>query len=124
LSQTSVPIKGKPVQFTPGPWEYDYGNTLGHVKSLGVRVNDPTTLRTPTVALYDVLPDDMMSAEEKRANARLIAAAPELYEALQLFVEFFDTMPKGQLGRITCDVGILNNAFLKSRVALAKAVEA
>ncbi len=59
--------------------------------------------------------------DEERANARLIASAPELLEALKLFVQFFDEMPKGQLGRIVCDIGILNNAFIQSSKAIAKA---
>lgn len=55
------------------------------------------------------------------ANARLIAAAPELYEALTVWMEFFDTMPKGQFGKICCDIGLMNEGFLKSRAALARA---
>lgn len=44
--------------------------------------------------------------------------AKELAEAVKLFQRFFDEMPKGQLGSIVCDWGILNDAFLQSGKAL------
>lgn len=44
--------------------------------------------------------------------------ADELAKAVKLFQRFFDEMPKGQLGGIVCDWGILNDAFLQSGRAL------
>ena len=55
------------------------------------------------------------------ADARLIAAAPEMLEALKSWLQFWDAMPKGQLGRIVCNIGFLNEAFLKTASAIAKA---
>lgn len=63
---------------TPGPWEADYGGTIGHIKS----VAEYDDGRTPTVARYDVNTPGLR-AEEKEANKCLIAAAPDLLEALQ-----------------------------------------
>lgn len=40
------------------------------------------------------------------------AAVEKYVEAAKLFDQFFDEMPKGQLGKIVCDIGILNDAFL------------
>jgi len=54
-------------------------------------------------------------------NARLISAAPELLDALKTWEAFFDTMPKGQWGKLVFDVGLLNDAFVKTRTALNKA---
>lgn len=48
-------------------------------------------------------------------NAKLMRAAPQLFQALSLFQAFFDNMRKGQLGRISCDIGILNDAFIETR---------
>jgi len=48
-------------------------------------------------------------------------AAPELLEAVKLWRQFFDDMPKGQFANISCDIGLMNDAFIKSRAAIAKA---
>ena len=58
---------------------------------------------------------------EKRANAQLISAAPELLEALELHIAFLDSLNKGWLGKTTGDVGLLNKAYIKGSEALAKA---
>ena len=64
-------------KFTSGPWVVDFGGTIGHVKS----VAENEYANTPTVARYDIgIPG--VSESEQYANAQLIAAAPELYEAL------------------------------------------
>lgn len=59
-------------QHTPGPWslEYDYSLVMKH----------------HIVTAGPIGPDEA-SQEEKKANARLIAAAPELLEALKAIVE-------------------------------------
>lgn len=62
----------KNTQHTPGPWSAVFGNGL-----LSVSVQAPTT----HVCLVSKLPT--LRCEEAEANARLIAAAPELLAALQ-----------------------------------------
>ena len=61
-------------KFTPGPWEtdapYDF---VTQVWGRGGKVQ---------VADLDI-PGDSLCSEEQEANAHLIAAAPELYEALE-----------------------------------------
>jgi translation elongation factor EF-Ts len=42
-------------------------------------------------------------------------------EALAAWQEFWDKMPKGQLGKLVFDVGLLNIAFIKTGKAMAKA---
>jgi hypothetical protein len=49
------------------------------------------------------------------------AAAPELLEALQMHLQFLDTLPKGWLANTTGDIGLLNNAYLLSSKAIKKA---
>lgn len=66
--------------FTPGPWVPDYNLTIGHIKSTSSLVN-----RTPTVCRYDVKTPSL-SEDEKKANSRLIAAAPEMYEMLEKLI--------------------------------------
>lgn len=52
--------------------------------------------------------------------AELLASSPDLLEVVQLWEDFWDKMPKGQLGKISCDIGILNEAFIKSRKVLER----
>jgi hypothetical protein len=68
-------------------------------------------------------PECYFPKKQTEANAALVAAAPELLEAVKLFQKFFDTMPKGQFGKISCDIGLMNDALLKSSAAIAKAEE-
>lgn len=56
----------------------------------------------------------------RKTNACLISAAPELLKATKLFQRFFDEMPKGQFGKMSCDIGLMNDAFLASAAAIAK----
>lgn len=82
---------------TPGPW-----TTYGHPA-------DGITIRARGCAVADVIPQ--RGADE--ANARLIAAAPDLLEALEDAARWIDTLPDDlRLGSIMPD---------KLRAALAKA---
>ena len=68
-------------KFTPAPWKKDYGGTVGHIKSIGIKQGGGYK-QTPTVCRYDVKTLSLPN-EEKEANANLIAASPKLYEALK-----------------------------------------
>ena len=70
---------------TPGPWVIDYEGTTGHIKAF---VRD----KTPTVCKYGTdYRGERHSAlaleHQDAANARLIAAAPELYDSLKELLE-------------------------------------
>lgn len=69
-------------QHTPGPWVVDYRQTIGHIKAM----IDPTRQKTPTVARYDMAAPTISQAEAN-ANARLIAAAPDLLAACRLMLD-------------------------------------
>ena len=86
--------------FTQGPWMHGYLGTHGYI----VRGADANA------QIANVMPKcDHITTEQGKANARLIAAAPELLKALQEAVAFHD----GE------DNGILTGW----RAAIAKAVQ-
>lgn len=71
------------MKHTPGPWtlEYDYSLVMPAKDGNHIVTGGP------------IGPDEA-SREEKRANARLIAAAPELLEAIELLSKIlFNTHP-------------------------------
>lgn len=39
----------------------------------------------------------------------------EAMDAVKMWLRFFDEMPKGQFGKIACDIGLMNESFIKSR---------
>lgn len=109
------------MKFTPGPWRVRTG-TFG----------DVVDANNAAVAIAQVRNDDAgnyvngSGQPVRQANARLIAAAPELYEALEVILEEPHGCP-------FCDSGILrtpnnpakshteNCGYYRARLALAKA---
>ena len=89
---------------TPGPWK-----TQMHISLDRMEIRDANGRRIAECAM--VFP---MSAKTHDANARLIAAAPELLEALQEIVTAADGEGWSQL-----DAG-----FTKARAAISKAIGA
>lgn len=72
---------------TPGPWEYD-GLTPAHNHPA---IMDPTgTIQLAHVLTGRNLEGKRVDEFEADANARLIAAAPELLAALRLFLGLMD----------------------------------
>ncbi len=53
----------------------------------------------------------------------LHAAAAELLDALKTWDEFWKTMPKGQMGKLTFNVGLFNDGFIKMSKALKAAAK-
>ena len=68
-------------KFTPGPWHANWTRLNG--KAIGFHVADEThgSIR-PICEFYDGT--EAMTTEEVEANARLIAAAPELLGVLEI----------------------------------------
>ena len=62
-------------EYTPGPWVFYDDSNDGKTKRIEIAARGKTVAR-----IYHSVP------EEDLPNARLIAAAPELFEALQLTV--------------------------------------
>jgi hypothetical protein len=65
---------------TPGPWSHDYRKTVRN--GMAHEVFDGTGELIATVAWYPVKLNDTTTTTNREANARLIAAAPDLLEAL------------------------------------------
>ncbi|MFN4037330.1 hypothetical protein [Comamonas aquatica] len=61
---------------TPGPWQYYYDPADHYVHK--IRVGAGLVCQMPGWAIHDAM------KVEQEANARLIAAAPDLLEALQI----------------------------------------
>jgi len=118
-----APASAKATTHTPGPWHVE-PKVSDHGASL---VICSEALEADILAVIPPLNDadepDFETAERgphDEANARLMAAAPEMEEALRKWEQFWDEMPKGQLGKIVCDIGLLNEAFLLTAKALKK----
>ena len=78
-------------KFTPGPWFIREGFSMGELEVFpdipGLR--DHPTISPSEIARVvecgdDYADDDSVTTSTTRANARLIAAAPDLYAALEL----------------------------------------
>lgn len=101
---------------TPGPWDYDRqladnGDKSTEMIGRGGHINE---------AVCIIPHDDITDAgyEEVKANARLIAAAPELLEALKLCkaeLRYYpgDTNKEGD--------ALIDNAYNAAEAAIAKA---
>ncbi len=103
------------VKHTPLPWLVDRNASYCAIRAKsGLSVGD-TCASDPSTKDFPL----------GTANAAFIVRACnshyELVEALSLWKEFWDDMPKGQLGKLTFDVGLLNDAFIAMSKALAKA---
>lgn len=91
-------------KFTPGPWGWDGERLVG----LKGPVLDYAAYEGMWFARYD--------ADEDTANAHLIAAAPDLYEALSLFLEVAEAFSE-EGSPLPSD----GPSFDRARTALAKA---
>ena len=97
-------------QHTPGPWRDDFEGEPDWGSQTIIQVGAGSTL------IADVcVTDDCISDDEHAANARLIAAAPELLEALQCLLAMPDY--DGAISTSTVRRGAKHAA----RAAIAKA---
>lgn len=101
-------------KFTPGPWGIE--ETRDHLW-IGVILSNGKP--DPIVTYVDHGPDFTTEADATgKANAHLIAAAPELYEALD---ELFDLLTSGHSSWDDAYDNLPDKQFKKIRAALAKA---
>ena len=108
-------------KWTPGPWEIindgDIFAPLGGDSGDGVRADSSDGWQIAEVDAYIAFVDGglvELGAEPRRANARLIAAAPELFEALDGLLSELDSTPE-------IDLSSWGVSTAKARAALAKA---
>lgn len=98
------------MKFTPGPWKVVHG---GDPRDFIVTESTGNTICDPNTAVYmdasEFEPDlRRITLEEALANAALISAAPELYEACQLALNAWERHD-------AIDWNILENALKKAR---------
>jgi hypothetical protein len=96
------------MNYTKGPWVVDYRGSVGHIKSVP-EGSKPGVTPTPTVCRYDSMAISM-SEDEKKDNANLISAAPDLYEALNLVLHWWRHGDEGDMPisiEVACDKAIL-----------------
>ena len=94
---------------TPGPWIYSKDERyFPRIEFPAARLDDQyLTVNEPTGEVMEIY----------EANARLIAAAPELLERLSWAIKFIDTYAAKQAGPATPELN-------KARAAIAKATGA
>ncbi|ELY2553483.1 hypothetical protein SMB57_003633 [Cronobacter sakazakii] len=94
--------------FTPGPWEWWTSNSF-------LRLSSQATGKDGGVIDSFAMSDGHTSLSVSMADMALIAAAPDLLEALQLSVK---AMQEGRLVSYPEWYGVIN----KARAAIAKAI--
>ena len=114
-------------QHTPGPWEaYPVQVTGTNALTYQIEAEDNqlgnSARRVATLIRGDFSPNGHLpyNASEEEANARLIAAAPELLEALESFVRWTERHNLNMADLIDgnrCECPVVINA----RAAIAKA---
>jgi hypothetical protein len=101
-------------KFTPGPWESEPNATS---TGYDIRGNKEASFFVGKVIIGSVWNDDPQVQSEVEANAHLMGAAPQLYEACQMVLE--DVVDKdGKIKRSPTDTTIN-----KLKEALATAEE-
>jgi hypothetical protein len=99
---------------TPGPWSYDPASFWKRPGLRGFKVYGPDS---KSIAAYSSAGN--RNAEEQEANARLIAAAPDLLAALR---ELIETAERFADLRGSTDQKALWADLEAARIAIAKAV--
>lgn len=111
-------------EHTPGPWTIAGDcDRLSVVQENSDNANACDGVRR--VALVTCGDFEFPDYDEHSANARLIAAAPELLEALELITAHYDDLSKsnpGFMGKLCLqDYGLWNRALLAMSAAIRKA---
>jgi len=109
---------------TPGPWGVEYEEDLGrHTISMATALQTPGHYSAQHIIEYDhgLYPEDGKQYDEAEANARLIAAAPELLEACKKVLqdEMSDYKSCAEFGGYVLDDAVRDAV----KAAIAKAEE-
>lgn len=97
--------------YTPGPWIRE-GRFIYALGEMGEGFNrDGSPLLTNRFSTHV---NSYGNEDEADANARLIAAAPEMYEALRALLEYFEVTIDEHPPEAIRPVAILRNALAKA----------
>ena len=99
---------------TPGSWRADFG------EAFHIRPNDGCTLAQVTFLKGRGGLSGRRDAEEVAANARLIAAAPDLLEALEFLTTLVNILPNGTFF-VKGQYITVEDEVRKARAVIAKA---
>lgn len=105
------------MSYTPGPWyacclgTKKDGCHCGYIFNEGDKTIAKVFHNDPSLKDYERLGDDILLTE-KEANARLISAAPDLYEAVKAYLEW---------GPMTGSDRDLHDKAFRSAIAKAEA---
>lgn len=95
---------------TPGPWEASFTDCLGGPASY-CRIRPVSGEMFGRFTSLEIATMNMMDEDEQQANARLIAAAPDLLEALQ------EAVKSGMVPKSSAKEGGANKYSNQVRVA-------
>lgn len=98
---------------TPGPWEYQELGQQIWAKSIGGCKMEESRFMVADIRGWGHLQYLPNGEEIQDANARLISAAPDLLEALNAIVEYWDSVVP-----LEC----INDHHKMARAAIAKAI--
>ncbi len=129
--QAKATLQNVKAQHTPGPWFFHVDPRLGLRHVFTAYAGNPKTGPLKQLAAFEVYAherrnqnDDKTIAalDEAEANARLIAAAPELLEALNWAILTLDAMAGVAKAGKVAELGIGHfQRVTKARAAIAKA---
>jgi len=117
-------MKSKVAGHTPGPWHLE-PKISDHGASLVICDEGKEGILAVIPPLNDADEPDHTTAKRgpnDEANGRLMAAAPDCYEAMLLLEKFVESiMP--QIGGLCCDIGLLNDALIAAGKAKGKVLK-
>jgi hypothetical protein len=104
---------------TPGPWKAGTARRSSNFGDMAAFVHGPGPAKIAKVWSGD--PSDETNGNKAEANARLIAAAPDLLEALKDIVEQWDAAKDPHSKAVALNSPKLWAALGEARAAIAKA---
>lgn len=100
---------------TPGPWKYKHGLTYFTKRGQLVKTELVTGVNGEWVAAVILDHEAGLPTKVQESNARLIAAAPELLEALEHLIETLDNISSSSVECWTPDAERARAAITKAK---------
>lgn len=107
-------------KFTEGPWQSQGDFDMESVCRIIGAIDGPDDGRFHYKLVCEIDPDGSQDTAEQYANARLIAAAPDLYEALDFALLALMGVRAALVDMSVRPPPLLDNEIARARAALAK----